>query len=156
MPHQVCRYFRFAIALVAGAASPAPAEVQEPANDPDVAAVVRAFHDAMGQGDSAAVLALLAPDVVIFENGSVETRAEYRAHHLSADIEFARSVRTTRGSLRVVREGTAAWASTTSEVIGRFKGQRVDSQGAELIVLSCGPRGWHIRAIHWSSHAKAE
>lgn len=154
MPHQHGRHLGFATALVVAASFPGLAGAQEPVTDPAIAAVVRTFHDALGRGDSAAVLALLAPDVVVFESGDVETRAEYRAHHLQADIEFARSVRTLRGPLRVVQEGTAAWASGTSEVTGRFKGQRVDSQGAELIVLSRGAERWRIRAIHWSSHPK--
>jgi hypothetical protein len=54
----------------------------------------------MGRGDSAAVLAFLAPDAVIIERGEVETLAEYRAHHLPAGIAFARSVRTRQSSPR--------------------------------------------------------
>jgi hypothetical protein len=91
---------------------------------------------------------------VIIERGEVETLAEYRAHHLPADIAFARSVRPRRSSPRVSREGMVAWVAATTTVSGSYRGRRVDSQGAELMVLSQALDGWRIRAIHWSSHAK--
>jgi hypothetical protein len=47
-----------------------------------------------------------------------------------------------------------AWVAATTTVIGSYRGRRVDSQGAELMVLSQARDGWRIRAIHWSSHAK--
>ena len=137
-----------------GASLPTLAGVQEPVADPAIAAVVGAFRDALGRGDSAAMLALLAPDIVICESGDVEARAEHRAHYRLADVEFARPVRTIRGSHRAVQEGTAAWASGTSEVTGRVRGRQVESQGAELIVMSRGAEAWRIRTIHWSSHPK--
>ena len=64
---------------------PSTALAQWPVGEREVAAVVDSFHIAMGRGDSAAVLAFLAPDAVIVESGEVETLAEYRAHHLPAD-----------------------------------------------------------------------
>jgi len=69
---------------------------QQTRGDAEVAAVVTSFHEALGQGDSTAVLALLAPDALIVESGQVETRATYRAHHLPADIQFARAARIAR------------------------------------------------------------
>jgi ketosteroid isomerase-like protein len=127
---------------------------QQIAADVEVVAVVDSFHRALQRGDSSAVLALLAADVVILESGGAETRDEYRSHHLRADGEFLRAVRTKRGPIRVAREGSAAWASSVSEIAGSFKGRRVDSEGAELLVLSQDAGGWRIRATHWSSHPK--
>ena len=43
-----------------------------PRDSAAVAAVVGGFHDALARGDSAAALALLAPDVRILESGGVE------------------------------------------------------------------------------------
>jgi ketosteroid isomerase-like protein len=133
---------------------PSTALAQRPVGEREVVAVVDSFHISMGRGDSAAVLAFLAPDAVIIESGEVETLAEYRAHHLPADIAFARSVRTRRSSPRVSSEGMVAWVAATTTVSGSYRGRRVDSQGAELMVLSQARDGWRIRAIHWSSHAK--
>ena len=58
----------------------------------DVAATVDRFHAALSAGDSTGALALLADDAVILESGGVETRDEYRSHHLPADIAFAQAV----------------------------------------------------------------
>ena len=129
----------------------ARAGAQHPAADAEVVAVVDSFHRSLQSGDSTAVLALLAPDVLIMEDGSSESRDEYRAHHLPDDIEFLRAVRMVRGPIRVARDRTTAWTSATSKISGSFQGRPVDSQGAELLVWSKGADGWRIRAIHWSS-----
>ncbi len=69
-----------------------PAVAQTSTADQQVLATVRAFHDALVQGDSLAALHLLADEVAILESGGLETRADYRGHHLSGDIAFARAV----------------------------------------------------------------
>ncbi len=54
---------------------------------------VDAFHAALQHGDKEAALAILAPDVTIFESGHVErSRAEYADRHLAGDIEFAKAI----------------------------------------------------------------
>ena len=120
-----------------------------------VAQVVTRFHAALAEGDSATALALLAQDVVVLESGGVESRDDYRAHHLPADIEFARAVPSTKGPVRVVVQGDVAWASSTSTTQGEFRGRAINSNGAELMVLARATGGaWTIRAIHWSSRAR--
>jgi ketosteroid isomerase-like protein len=121
----------------------------------DVAGVVRRYHVALATGDSATALALLAPDAVILESGGAESLAEYRGHHLPADIEFARAVTETRTAVRVSVRGDLAWAAGTSTAKGQFRGRPVDSTGAELMVLTRTAAGWRIAAIHWSSRRRA-
>ena len=116
-----------------------------------VATAVTRYHDALISGDSAAALALLADDAVILESGGAETRAEYRSHHLPADIAAARAMPTARGPLRVRVHGDVAWVTSTSTTQGEYRGRAVNSAGAELMVLSREHDGWKIRAIHWSS-----
>ncbi len=53
------------------------------------AATVERFHAALAAGDSVGAMALLTPDVLILESGGIETREEFRAHHLPADIAYA-------------------------------------------------------------------
>ena len=120
----------------------------------DVAAVVARYHSALASGDSAAAIALLTDDAVVLETGSVETKSEYRAHHLPADIAFARAVPSQRSPIVVRVRGDVAWASSTSTTQGEFRGRAINSSGAELMVLSREPDGWKIRAIHWSSRAR--
>ena len=120
----------------------------------DAVAVVTRFHRALAEGDSVAALALLAPDATILESGAVETVADYRAHHLPADIEYARAVPGTRAPVRVQVRGDVAWTVGSSETKGEFRGRPVNSVGAELMVLTRMPHGWRISAIHWSSRRR--
>jgi uncharacterized GH25 family protein/ketosteroid isomerase-like protein len=118
-----------------------------------IVAVVERYHEALARGDSATALSLLAPDAVILESGGVETRAEYRSHHLPGDIAFARAVRRERGPVGVVIQGDVAWVSSTSTSQGEYGGRAINSAGAELVVLTREAGDWRIRAIHWSSRA---
>jgi len=120
----------------------------------DSVAVVRVgtrFHTALETGDTTTIKQLLAPDLRVLESGAVETRADYIAHHLAADIEFAKSVRSESRLTSYSREGSVAWLVSTSSARGSFRGRQVDSVGAELMILSKTRLGWRIRAIHWSS-----
>ena len=118
-----------------------------------VAAVVDRYHRALSDGDSVVALSLLANDATVLESGDVETRDQYRSHHLPADIAFARAVPSVHGPVRVVMHGDAAWAISTSTTRGSYRGRIIDSQGAELMVVTRDHDRWMIRAIHWSSHA---
>ena len=119
-----------------------------------VAATVERFHSALEAGDSLTALALLADDVVILESGVLESRSDYRAHHLPADIAFARAVPSRRGTLAVRVRGDVAWVTGTSASRGEYRGRPINSTGAELVVLSRDTAGrWKIRAIHWSSRS---
>jgi ketosteroid isomerase-like protein len=120
-----------------------------------VATAVAAFHAALRAGDSAAVLAWLAPDATILEAGGSETVAEYRAGHLPGDIAFAQATTHEPGTVTVRVRGEVAWATTVSRVHGEFRGRAIDSDSAELMVLVREATGWRIAAIHWSSRRRA-
>jgi ketosteroid isomerase-like protein len=119
-----------------------------------VAATVDRFHAGVAAGDSTLAISLLAPDVVVLESGGLETRDEFRAHHLAADIAFAQAVKSERGPQRVVVRGDAAWTTSMSTTSGEYRGRQVNSAGAELMVLTRTPQGWRISAIHWSSRSR--
>ena len=138
-------------------ASPGPGGAQETGSRSDsamVVSVIERFHAALTAGDSIAAMELLAMDAVILESGGVETRAEYQSHHLPGDIRYAKSMKSTRGPIRVSVRGDVAWASSTSTTTGESRGRTVNSAGAELMVLTRTPAGWRISAIHWSSRAQ--
>jgi ketosteroid isomerase-like protein len=145
------------VALLAPAIAASRTVAQAPTSNTDsaaVAAVVERFHEALGEADSATALSLLHPDVVILESGELEMLADYRAHHLPADIEFSRAIPGERSPVRVAMRGDAAWVTSTSRTKGTFRGRAIDSAGAELMVLTREADGWRIQAIHWSSHAQ--
>lgn len=143
----------FVFSVAGTSAAPMPAGAADSASA--VAAVER-FRAALARGDSAIALSMLSADAIVLESGDVETRAEYRSHHLPADIEFARAIPGTHTLKSVVVHGDAAWVSSTSITQGRMKERAINSAGAELIVLSRRDKQspWQIRAIHWSSHRR--
>ena len=144
------------ISLLASATGRAPARGFAQGVQTDSAAVVAVvdrYHQALSDGDTATVLSLLANDAMILESGDIETRDEYRSHHLPADIQFARAVPSVRGPVHVLKQGDAAWAISTSKTQGVYQGRTVASQGAELMVLTKEVHHWKIRVIHWSSRA---
>lgn len=132
----------------------APPAMASSSDSAAVAAVIERFHAAMAAGDSGTVMRLLAEDAVILESGGVETRAEYQSHHLPGDIAFVKAMTTTRGPVRVSVRGDVAWASSTSTATGESRGRRIDSAGAELMVLTRIAGEWRISAIHWSSRSR--
>ena len=120
-----------------------------------VVGVVARFHGALEAGDSTTALTLLAADVLVLESGGVETREEYRGHHLPGDIGYARAVPSTRTVRQVKIQGMTAWVSSTSVSQGTYNGRAINSMGAELAILTRGGDGhWRIAAIHWSSRAR--
>lgn len=146
------RYHVFIFAAACAiSGSPKPANAQAVSDSAMVASVVSRYQQALESQDSTTALALLTVDAVILESGGVETREEYRSHHLAADIAFAAAVKTVRKRERVVVRGDAAWVASTSTAQGEFRGRAINSAGAELMVLTRTADGWKIAAIHWSS-----
>lgn len=123
------------------------------ADSADVAGVVNAYHRALAAGDSVAAMTLLAPDAIIQESGSVETRSDYAGHHLPGDMRFAQALPGVRSAQRVVVVGDVAWSTSTSTTKGRYRDREINSAGAEMMVLTKDSGRWRIRAIHWSSRA---
>lgn len=118
--------------------------------------VVEQYSAALTAADSANALSLLTPDAVVLESGGMETRDEYRSHHLPADIAFSSGVPSQRTVRRVQVKGDMAWVASTSTSQGEYRGRSVNSTGAELMVLTRTPNGWRISAIHWSSRARRQ
>lgn len=143
-----------AVTAISSLASPVSAQHEGHGAKGDsaaVAAVVAKYQEALTSGDSSAALALLADDAVILEAGVVETREQYRSHHLPADINASKTARSKRGPVHVRIHGEVAWTTTTSTSQREVNGSPVPSSMAELMVLVKTPSGWKISAIHWSS-----
>lgn len=134
---------------VSSASAPADDETARPA-----IAVVDAFHAALGSGDVEAVLALLAEDVVVLEEGGAErSREEYAGHHLPADMAYAAATEAEITRRVAWAEGDVAWVLTEGRTTGAFNGRPVDRLTAETMILHRDGDVWRIRHIHWSSRA---
>lgn len=145
------RWLTVSLTILLAGGPLAAQEATDSARQAEVRAVVQEFHGALATGDSLAALALLHPDVVVYESGHAETLAEYRSGHLASDIGFAAATRR-----EVVEESITLWGDValyTSEArtTGSWRGREIDSGGAESMVLVRTPEGWRIRHIHWSA-----
>lgn len=110
------------------------------------------FHQALSAGKSEQVIALLSPDIQIYESGYVErSRDEYAGHHLKGDIEFAKRTKSKilKQSERV--DGKFAVVIQETETTGKFKGSNVHNFGTETAILEKQDDKWVIAHIHWSS-----
>ena len=145
----ICKTLSIVVLFVLLVVRPAGAV---PSDAEAIIATVNGFHDALRRGDAKAAMELLAPDVVILESGSAQTRAEYAREHLAEDIAFVKAVPGTRSKLSIKQEGNAAWTTATTQSVGTFNGREINSAGVELMVLTKTELGWRIRAVHWSSH----
>lgn len=120
----------------------------------DVRMVLEEFYGAMKTGDTEAAMRLIAPDAVFLEGGRLETREEYEANHLPADIEFESQVAGQRGPMQITLAGDTAWVIATTDYEGEFNGRPVDFVSAQLAVLTRDEGEWRIRSIHWSSRPR--
>lgn len=118
------------------------------------AMAVDAFHAALKAGDTAAALTLLAPDVMIFEEGGAErSRDEYASHHLGSDAAFAAASEGTVARRSGWADGGVAWITSEGRTTGQSNGRAVDRLTTETMVLKRHADGWRIHHIHWSSRA---
>lgn len=120
----------------------------------DAAGTVDAFHASLRAGDTAAALATLAPDVLIFEEGGAErSREEYASHHLGSDAAFAAASETVVSRRTGRAEGDVAWITSEGRTTGQFNGRAVDRLTTETMLLMRHADGWRIHHIHWSARA---
>jgi len=116
-----------------------------------IQAAVESYHKAVETGDRESALELLSSDVMVLENGYVETAEGYVSHHLAEDMEFSAAVISKRNVLRTTVEGNVGWVISTITSKGNFQGEKIDDTDAELMVLQKEKDKWKIRVIHWSS-----
>ena len=136
------------VVLAIGAAG---CRTASPASPEDVEAAMESFYAAMGRGDTAGAMALIAPDAMFVESGRLETRDEYEKNHLPNDIAFEKQVKGKRGAWRVTIEGDTAWAIAETEFDGTFDGAPLHFFSSQLAVLTRQDGAWRIRSVHWSS-----
>jgi ketosteroid isomerase-like protein len=122
-----------------------------PPSDAEITSVIESFYGAIKKGDAAAAMSVIAPDAVFLESGRLETRAEYEANHLPADMAFEKQVDGKRGPWQIKFDGNSAWAIALTEYNGTFDGSPVNFVSAQLVVLTRDTGTWLIRSVHWSS-----
>ncbi|MDD3762475.1 MAG: nuclear transport factor 2 family protein [Nevskiales bacterium] len=118
-----------------------------------VKAVVADFHQAMAEGYKDGVLALLAPDAVVFETGYIEaSRDQYAAGHLDNDLLYAAKVKYRMVHSQAEASGDLGYVITQGVSEGEFAGQAIHLANTETMVLRRIDGAWKIVHIHWSAH----
>lgn len=111
------------------------------------------LHAAIAMGDVDTLRSLLAPEVLIFESGGVESSlAEYEGHHMHADMAFMKSMQEEVVSRQVFDGGDSATVVTHARVHGVYEGKDVDLSSTETLVMKIVGGQWQIVHIHWSSN----
>ena len=118
---------------------------------PEPVNIVNSFHEALSTGNKNSVLELLSHDLIVIENGHIETSEEYISHHLDADLAFSTEVNNQHTLIKARNSVETAWLVSRSHARGTFHDKNVNSIGAELIILEKQSGIWKITAIHWSS-----
>jgi ketosteroid isomerase-like protein len=142
---RVYRYGLAALLIWVSACATAP----PPPKESDIVAIVDKFYGAVKAGDKKTVMGLIAPDAVFVESGKIETRAEYEANHLPADIEFESQTKGTRGPAKVTFAGDTAWVISRAEYDEGNPEKYINTQ---LMVLTRDAGEWRIRSISWSTN----
>jgi uncharacterized membrane protein/ketosteroid isomerase-like protein len=124
-------------------------------DDPE--AVADLLAHAVRDGDEAAVMAILAEDVLIFETGGAErSAAEYQGHHMPSDMAFLAAMEIEQLERKSEMTGDAAWVSTRSRLQGTFRESEVDLYSTESLVMTRIGGQWRVTHIHWSSRPAGE
>ena len=108
--------------------------------------------DAIAIGDVNALRSIIAPDVLIFESGGLESSlAEYEGHHMPADMAFMKAMHREVISQQVIDSSDAATVVTRSRVHGIYKDKEIDLNSTETLVMKKVNGQWKVVHIHWSS-----
>ncbi|HEU0196403.1 MAG TPA: hypothetical protein VFQ88_04195 [Nevskiaceae bacterium] len=140
------------MAVLLGASIVAVPAVAAPGNA--AVAALSEFHDDIKAGRTDAALALLAPDVLIAQQGYVDVgRDHYAGARITNDEAFARATRYQRVHRQVVFiDADATEVVTQLRRSGNFNGTPVDIIRVETALLLKRHGKWQIGVLHWSAH----
>ena len=139
-----------AIALTLLIASAAATSAPPPRSAADT---VAEFHRALDEGYARGMLELMAPDVVVYEQGFVEpSRDAYANSHLGEDLAFAARMKRHVTATQSGGSGDAAWVMTQSTIQGAVDDAALALENTETMLLRRDAGGWKITHIHWSAH----
>ena len=143
------------VAIAADMAStPVPAVLAglEPGAVPEAESAARAFSSALKKGDRDAALALLSTQARIHESGHTQTRSEYAAEHLAADIAFLANAQVKPISFGSMSVGDGALVGSESEIRATSpKGKPVALRSHELLSVKREGGTWKIVDVRWES-----
>jgi uncharacterized membrane protein/ketosteroid isomerase-like protein len=139
-------------AATADAATPVPEITLSPA-EAEVVAALNAYHEALTQGDAAAVEGYVLPDdrFVMFEGKHTNFGwADYRDNHLKGELADLSKVRFRLSGYRVQLDGGLAYVSFIFNVLPKTGPEMDFGKGRATAVLVATGSGWKVRHLHTS------
>jgi ketosteroid isomerase-like protein len=120
------------------------------------AAVVAALFTAAERGDIAALDTLYAGDslTVIEGTGINRTWADYRDHHLGAELIEMKNLRYRPSEIEVTVRGSLAWAIFRYTLRADVEGRAADVVGRGTAILEKRGNRWVARHTHTSGRAR--
>jgi mono/diheme cytochrome c family protein/ketosteroid isomerase-like protein len=115
--------------------------------EPGAEAAANTFHAALKNADRQKVLALLAPDAVVSQDGKAQDRATYVAGQLDKDIASLHSAVVHPQFTGSMPMGKTAMVASRSEIHATVAGEPVTSQSTEILTLRDTGHGWLITRI---------
>lgn len=120
----------------------------------NAASVANGFNAALSSGNPQLLKTIAAPEVIIYEEGSIEQSfEEYSAGHLKSDMAFMAKIDRTIKSQQVFEDGKLATVLTHSEIHNKptHLSSNIHRNMVETMVLKQTANDWKIIHIHWSS-----
>ena len=120
-------------------------------SDENALQALQQFHQALQEKKGETALNLLSDDAEIFESGYAETKKEYAAHHLAADIDYASATQDKLLHQTMQCDTTMCVIQRQSETTGSYRKKVVHTINMETAVLKNIDGKWRIQHLHWSS-----
>lgn len=119
--------------------------------DSAVRATVKQFEDGLNARDLKKIEAVVAEDMVAFENGHRNANwADFRDHHLLPEMKEPAPPSKTE-MIKVKVAGTMAWAySRTDMELTRKSGEKAKAELWSIYILEKRDKSWKIVVLDWS------
>ena len=118
---------------------------------------VASYHQAILAGDIEAAKGMLGKDLLLFEDGEVETSLKHYAKgHLKSDVAFSAQMKRKLETQKSWIEGDTATVSSTYDLKTKYKGKSYHLKSAETMTLKYIDGQWVIVHTHWSNHRVKE
>ena len=116
----------------------------------DLRSTITQFEEALQKRNLSQIEKLVAPDIVVFENGMRNNGwPDFRDHHLIPEFREPAAVTRTE-FVRSETSGKMAWAYTHSELSTEKDGKLIKLMLWSVYVLQRDAQRWKIHVINWS------
>ncbi len=139
------------LALVAVVLAWMPLYGQNPSPEEEVRNVIQRFEQGLAERDVAKLEPLVAPDLVVLENGGRNDGwVDFRDHHLIPEFQEPAPPAKT-AMVKIVATPQMGWGYTRTDMtLTRKSGQKVEAVLWSVYVVEKRAEGWKLVLLDWS------